>query len=66
MPKQNLMIQARKSKGMTQGEVASKAELSTSAYNHIENGNRLPSVKCAKRIGSVLDVDWTKFFDDIE
>jgi len=65
MNKHEFAIEARKAKGMTQEDVANKAGTTRAGYCNIELGKRQPSVKLAKKIGSVLDVDWTKFFDDI-
>ncbi len=63
--KHEFAIEARKEKGMTQGDVADKARMTRASYCNIELGKRVPSVKLAKRIATVLDVDWTKFFENI-
>ena len=44
----------RVGQNLTQQEVARKAGLSQPAYSNIENGERMPSVETAKRIGAVL------------
>lgn len=46
----------------TQQQVANKAGISRSYYAELESGNKNPSVKTAKRLGSVLNFDWTIFF----
>ncbi len=56
----------RVGQNLTQQEVARKAGLSQPAYSNIENGERMPSVETAKRIGAVLGIDWTRFFDNSE
>lgn len=53
----------RKSLGLTQEEVADKAEVNRSYIAKIEAG-QTPSVRVAKRIGSVLGFSWQKFFED--
>ena len=58
------LVKIRQDKDFTQSQVAIKANISLSFYSQIENGVRKPSVDTAKRIASVLDFDWTKFFDE--
>lgn len=53
----------RKSKGLRQTDLAQAANISQSLVVKIENGERKPSVKVAKRIAKVLGFDWTLFFD---
>lgn len=52
----------RNSKGLTQQDVATKAEIERSYYTMIESGNRKPSVTVAKAIGKTLGFEWTIFF----
>ncbi len=52
----------RKEKGLTQQEMADEVGVSRQYYNDIENGKRQPSVTIAKKIGEVLEVEWTIFF----
>lgn len=49
---------------MTQEQVAANARISRQYYGMIESGDRDPSVGVAKRIASVLNIDWTLFFED--
>ncbi|KRT94812.1 helix-turn-helix transcriptional regulator [Bacillus glycinifermentans] len=51
-------------KGLTQKDVASKANIARTTYASIEQGERNASVPTAKAIADVLDFDWTLFFDD--
>lgn len=51
-------------KGLTQQDVATKAEIERSYYTMIETGQRKPSVLVAKAIGSAMGFDWTIFFED--
>lgn len=53
---------ARKAKNYTQSDVAEKAHISRAGYSNIEKGKRQPSVKAAKRIAAVLDIEWTECF----
>lgn len=55
---------ARKDSGMTQNEVAKRVGISQPTYCNIENEERRPSVEMAKRIGAVLGIDWTMFFEE--
>ncbi len=54
----------REQKAYTQEEVAKKAGIERTTYASIEQGRRNPSVPKAMRIASVLDFDWTIFFDE--
>lgn len=56
------LAKIRKEKKLTQKEVAQASGLSRVSYCNIENGKRNPSVATAKRIASVLGIDWTMFF----
>lgn len=58
------LLEERKKKNFTQREVGKLSGISESYYNMIENGERKPPVKTAKRIASVLGFSWTQFFDD--
>lgn len=59
---------ARYRRGYTQEDVASRIGISRCYYTQLENQfqGRKPSPRVAKRIGQVLNVDWTMFFDDLE
>lgn len=54
----------RLAKGMTQNDVSKFAGISQPTYCNIENSERRPSVKMAKKIGAVLGFDWTKFYEE--
>ena len=54
----------RKSKGISQKELAEMCGKSRSAVCEIERGNFRPSVPFAKRMGAILDIDWTLFYPD--
>lgn len=50
---------------MTQDQVAKDADIERTYYNTIERGKRRPSVDVAKRIGQVLQFEWTSFFTPV-
>lgn len=54
----------RKAKGLTQEQLAFESNVSQSLIWKIENGQRKPSVKVAKRIAAVLGFPWTDFFKE--
>lgn len=54
----------RKAKGLRQADLAQAANISQSLVVKIEQGDRKPSVKVAKRIAEVLGIDWTEFFKE--
>ena len=54
----------RKSLDLTQEQLAQYVGVSQSSIVQLENGNRKPSVKVAKRIASILGFDWTDFFKE--
>ena len=47
---------------LTHQNVADKVNISRQYYGMIENGERDPSVSTAKKIGSLLNINWTIFF----
>lgn len=58
------LVDIRAASGMTQEEVAGRADIARTTYAMIEQGNRDPSVPVAKRIAAVLGFHWTIFFAD--
>lgn len=65
MSKREELIKKRKKLGYLQDDVAKEAGISRVAYCNIELGKRNPSVKVAKRIGKLLEMDWTELFNEI-
>lgn len=49
-------------KDLTHEDVANKCRIARSYYTHIENGTKTSSVSVAKRLGELLQIDWTIFF----
>lgn len=56
----------RLSKGIRVEVIAESTGITKSYYSMIEAGNRRPSVKLAKGLGSLLDFEWTRFFEASE
>lgn len=54
----------RKEKDMTQEELANRCGVLRTNILNIENGANKPSVNLAKKIGEILEFDWTEFFND--
>lgn len=63
--KRDFLISARKNKGFTQFEIAQIVDINTASYCNIETGKRNPSVKLAKKISELLDLNWMDFFEDM-
>lgn len=55
---------ARAIKKLTQEELAEKVGTGRQNISNIECGLSKPSVGLAKKMGEVLEVDWTNFFED--
>ncbi|SFP17390.1 helix-turn-helix transcriptional regulator [Salibacterium halotolerans] len=60
----NWLLYKRSEMGLTQSEVAEKANMNRSTYSMIELGERNASVSNAKKISKVLGFNWTIFFED--
>lgn len=58
------LIQARKQKGYTQEQVATRCFIDRSYYAQIEKGTRNPSMEVAKKIATALGVNPSTFFND--
>ena len=56
----------RKSNNLTQLQLSEACGCKRSTIGKIENGSINPSVRLAKRIGKVLNFDWTLFYQDEE
>ena len=54
----------RIAKGLTQEQLANKCGIQRTTITMIELGVNKPSVELAKKLGKVLDIDWTKFYED--
>lgn len=54
----------RTEKGYTQQQLADEVDVGRTTIAMIEGGCNKPSVETAKKLGTVLDLDWTLFFLD--
>ena len=54
----------REKKNITQQELADECGVVRQTISNIEIGLTKPSVALAKKMGKVLEVDWTIFFSD--
>jgi putative transcriptional regulator len=61
----NWLINRRKDKELTQVTVASHIGISRAYYTQIELNQRSPSIRVAKNLASLLEFEWTRFFEDI-
>lgn len=52
----------REKAGLTQEELASLVGVQRTQITMIEIGKSRPSINTAKKLGEVLNVDWTIFF----
>ncbi len=48
----------------TQQEIADMIEIYRASYANYETGSRTPTVPTAKKIGSLLGFDWTRFCEN--
>jgi|GEM_PF-399913 len=55
------LVDVRGKQSLTHEKIAEQAGIHRSYYTKIENG-AIPSVKVAKRIASILGIDWTLFY----
>jgi len=59
------MIEARRTKNLTQDGLADAVKTTRGHIAHIENGTRDPSVSLAKSLAKELGLQWTIFFDHL-
>lgn len=58
------LLEIRREKRLTGKMISKQTGITQQYYSAIENRKRRPSVDLAKRLGTVLGVDWTLFFED--
>lgn len=58
------LIDLRKEKNLTQGQVAAASGITQPSYFGIETGQSDPKPETAKRLGAVLGISWTRFYED--
>ena len=52
----------RLKKGLTQQQLSEKVGITRQTISHIECGRIKPSIKKAKAIADVLEIEWSNFF----
>ncbi len=57
------LITYRLNHGLTKSKVAKMLNISQPAYIAYELGTRTPKPAKAKKLGEILDFDWTKFYE---
>ena len=62
--KRDWLISLRKSKNLSQRDVADVAGISNNYYSWIETGMRGVPVHTAKKIAEALGFDWTMFYEE--
>lgn len=60
------MARLRKEKKLTQAELAADLCVSQRMIAALEAGERRPSVGLAQKIGQVLRIPWTDFYEETE
>jgi len=60
------LIKIRKKSKFTQVDIAKLVGISDGYYSMIETGKRIPSVKVAKKIATVLNIPWEDIFNNID
>lgn len=60
----NWLKEIREKSNLTQDEAAVKANIKRTTWASVEQGQRDPSVKTAKKMANAFDFEWTIFFTD--
>ena len=60
--KREWLIKLRNKLGLTQEELSKTCDTTQMTISKIENGERRPKPELAKKLGKVLNFDWTKFY----
>mgnify|MGYP000310921323 CR=1 FL=1 len=58
------LIDARKSCGLTQKQIGERIGVRAPTFWAYEHEKITPTVATAKKIASVLDIDWMRFYDE--
>lgn len=58
------LVSARKVKGLSQIDMSKRLHLTQPTYWAYESGKARPKPDTAKRIASILGIDWTRFYDE--
>ncbi len=60
--KRQWLIDARESKGLTQAQLSKLIDTTVQTISNYETGFRQPKPYIAKKLGKILEIDWTKFY----
>lgn len=60
--KREWLADARRSKNLTQAQLASKAGLCEMSIKSFELGLRTPTPATAQKLSAILEIDWTRFY----
>ena len=58
------LIELRKEKDLTQMAIASLAGITRAYYAQLELALRSPSIRVAKRLAEILEIEWTTFYNE--
>lgn len=58
------LLAKREAAGMSQEELGRKLGISRQAVSMLESGKNTPRVTTAKKLGEILNFDWTELFND--
>ena len=58
-----LLEEQRRKLGLSQNQVADECGIKQGYYSRIENGVCKPSIKLAKKLANVLQINWVEFFN---
>lgn len=61
--KREWLITLRNEKGYSQEKLSEMIGVTQMTISNVENGSRRPSVELAKKLGTLLDFEWTKFYE---
>lgn len=62
--KRKWLCNIRKEKNCSISYISEKVGITQTYYFYIEKGCRRPSPEVAKKIGDLLDFDWTRFYEE--
>jgi len=58
------LLAKREVAGMSQEELGRKIGISRQAVSMLESGKNTPRITTAKKLGEILNFDWTELFND--
>ena len=64
-PKRQQLIDARKAKGLTQGQLAKLAGCSVAMISHLESGRTKPGLDLSMSLEQILETPFSNLFPDL-